>query len=276
MAANTRVEPGSFKDMEKTGWSRQAENYDGHLGNISRGAIGPMLDAVGITPGARLLEVACGPGYGSGMAAEKGVEAIGIDFAPTMVEEARRKFPGAEFREWDAEALEFEDAGFDAVICPLGMLHFPNPQKAISEAFRVLKPGGRYAFTVWCTPDKAKWLGIVRDAIEAHGDTGVPLPPAPPFFHFSDHDTSKNALAEAGFADIDITELPLTLTIEAPQALLDLVYKSTVRSAATLELQTETALTKIHEAIVAGVRRFEKEDSFVIPASVVLATASKP
>ena len=94
MAANTSVEPGSFKDMEKTGWSRQAQNYDDHLGNISRAAIGPMLDAVGITPGTRLLEVACGPGYGSGMAAAKGVEAIGIDLAPTMVEEARRRFPG--------------------------------------------------------------------------------------------------------------------------------------------------------------------------------------
>ena len=46
-------------------------------------------------------------------------------------------------REGDAEALEFENVSFDAVICPLGMLHFPNPQKAISEAFRVLKPGGR-------------------------------------------------------------------------------------------------------------------------------------
>ena len=223
-----------------------------------------------------MLEVASGPGYSAGGAAANGIDAVGIDFAPTMVDEARRRFPDAEFHEGDAEALDFADAGFDCVICPLGMLHFPSPEKAMSEAFRVLKPGGRYAFTVWCTPDKAKLFGFIIEAVGAHGDTDVKLPAAPPFFRFSDHDTSRAALADAGFADIGISEIALTLSIDKPEALLDLMYKSTVRTAALLKLQTDDARARIHDAIIAGVGRFETEDGIKIPAPVVLASAGKP
>ena len=265
----------SFQEMEKSGWTEKAHTYDDHLGLVTKDAIGPMLDAVGAARGTRLLEVACGPGYGAGLAAARGVNAAGIDFAPTMVEEAHKRFPDADFREGDAEALDFGDASFDAVICPFGMLHFPTPENAISEAARVLKPGGRYAFTVWCTPDKARLFGIILDAIEAHGNIDVPLPSAPPFFRFSDHETSRNALAEEGFAGIEISELPLTLSIDAPEVVLDVIYKSTVRTAALLKLQTETARGNIHAAIVGAVRDFAADEGFVIPAPVVLAAATK-
>ena len=132
--------------------------------------------------------------------------AIGIDLSPTMIDEARRRFPAAEFAIGDAEQLNFEDGSFDAVICPFGLLHLQNPDKAISEALRVLKHGGYYAWTVWCAPDKAEFLGIAVRATTAFADMNVALPPAPPLFQFADRAVATAALERAGFSAVEAEE----------------------------------------------------------------------
>src|SRR5438128_11973897 len=165
-----------------------------------------LLDAAHVTKGTRLLDVACGPGYAA--AAALGAIAIGVDFSSEMVEEARNRFPGIEFKEGDAEQLSFADSSFDAVVLNFGMLHLARPEQALAEAHRVLRPGGRVAFTVWETPDKAIGFGIVLSAIQKYGDLNVPIPPGPPFFRFSDPAESKRALGGAGFVNAAVTQVP--------------------------------------------------------------------
>ncbi len=126
-----------------------------------------------------VLEVCCGLGYGAGAALLRGARAIGIDFAPAMVEAARERYPAAAFRQGDAEALNFDSGVFDAVICAFGVNHFQHPEKAIAEALRVLRPGGRYAFTMWCVPGKSKFHQLVLESIRSHGTLDVLLPAAP-------------------------------------------------------------------------------------------------
>ena len=72
----------------------------------------------------RLLDVCCGPGYGAGQAAERGLDAVGIDLSLAMISEPRQRFPSAEFRVGDAEQLQFDDGSFDAVVCPFGGIAF--------------------------------------------------------------------------------------------------------------------------------------------------------
>ena len=174
-AMNPSAKPNAFKDQERAGWNKKAADYDSHAGTVTRQAIEPLLDAVGAERGSELLDIASGPGYGAGAAAARGAQATGIDLSAAMVEEARRRFPDARFREGDAEALPFDDARFDAAICGFGLLHMPAPERAIAEAHRILRPGGRFGFTVWCPPAKAKFFEIVLAAIEAHVDTEVSL-----------------------------------------------------------------------------------------------------
>ena len=150
----------TWKDVEREGWQRNAPHYDLHAGQMTAKAIAPLLKAVGARPGIRLLDVCCGPGYVAGRAAAQGSSAIGIDLVPEMVREARQRFPAAEFREGDAEKMDFPDAAFDAVTCAFGLLHLSDPAAAFAEAARVLRAEGRYAFTVWCQPEKARFLGL--------------------------------------------------------------------------------------------------------------------
>jgi len=266
----------TFKQQELAGWDAKANAYDDYAGKITTQIAGPLLDAAGVRPRTRVLDVACGPGHLAGVAAGRGANAVGIDFAPSMVGEAKKDFPAADFRHGDAEALQFDPDSFDAVVCGFGLGHFPEPDKAISEAHRVLRPGGRYAFSWWCSPDKHEFFALVFGALKAHGNLEVSLPPAPPIFRFSDPAECKRALLSAGFTDIEVREHPLTYELQSPQQALDLIYKSSVRMAMVLELQTKEALGRIHEAILNGVQAHKSKGGFRIGWPAIVVSGKKP
>jgi len=266
----------SFKDLEQRNWAAKAPAYDAWVGAITSGVVEPLLDATQVDRGMQVLDVACGPGYCAGQAAARGATAIGIDFAPTMIVEAQRRFPGIDFREGDAENLAFADGSFDAVVCAFGLLHMATPDRAIVEAYRVLRAGGRYAFTVWATPDRHDFFRLVLDAIQAHGRMDVPLPPAPPLFRFSDAEESRRVLTGAGFTDVSVREVPLVWRAESPNAVVDMIYKSTVRAALLLEHQTPEARERVQKAITEGAAQFTKDGAYKMAFPAVLSVARKP
>src|SRR5215470_18730792 len=135
--------PNAFRDFEQAGWNTTAGEYNRSLGTATTAFSEKLLDAAGVQKGARVLDVATGPGYVAAAAAARGAETIGIDFAPNMVVEARRLHPHVTFQEGDAEALPFHGESFDAVVIGFGMLHFSRPELALAEVRRVLRPGGR-------------------------------------------------------------------------------------------------------------------------------------
>jgi ubiquinone/menaquinone biosynthesis C-methylase UbiE len=276
MVIDARLGVPTFKQQELAGWNAKANAYDDYAGKITTQLVSPLLDAAGVETKTRLLDIACGPGYVAGAAAERGANAVGVDFAPSMIVEAKKNFPRAEFFEGDAEALQFKGDSFDAVVCAFGLGHLPEPDKAISEVFRVLRPEGRYAFSWWCSPEKHEFFALVFGALKAHGNLEVPLPPAPPIFRFSDPQECRHALSSAGFVDVEVREHSLVYELESPQQVLDLIYKSAVRMAMVLELQTKEALARIHEAILTGALAFKRKEGFRIGWPAIIAAARKP
>ena len=133
-----------------------------------------FINGLGLKPGMKVLDVACGTGNLSLPAARLGASVTGVDIAPNLLEQARAKAEAEglniQFDEGDAEALPYEDASFDAVVTMYGAMFAPRPELVAAELKRVCKPGGIIAMANW-TP--AGFIGQMFKASTAY----IPPPP---------------------------------------------------------------------------------------------------
>jgi SAM-dependent methyltransferase len=106
-----------------------------------------------VRPGQRLLDVACGTGVVAVTAARRGAKVSGLDLSPVLLERAQHNASVAavdiDFIEGDAEALPYPDGSFDVVVSQYGHIFAPRPAVVLKEMLRVLKKGGRLAFSTW-------------------------------------------------------------------------------------------------------------------------------
>ena len=267
------MEP-DFHSFEHDGWERAADHYGDAFGSLTSQTITPLLRAAGVESGMRLLDVASGPGYVAAEAAKRGALPVGVDFAAEMVALASRRYPSLMFEQGDAEALPYKDFSFDAVTINFGVLHLARPDTALSEARRVLKSGGRCAFTVWATPDVSVGFGIVLNAIERHGQMDVPLPPGPPFFRFSDPADASRSMTSAGFADPRVETVPLVWRLSSGGALCDAFLQGAVRTAALLRAQSADAMVRIRRQIVETAEQYRHGERIELPMAAVLTSGT--
>lgn len=269
------MEEDEFGAFERQGWERLAHSYHSYYAELTTQSSHAMLDALDVQSGTRLLDIASGPGYVASAAAARGADVVGLDCSAAMVELATRLNPTLTFRVGSAEDLPFAEESFDAVGVNFGMFHFSRPEKALAEAFRVLRPDGRIAFTVWTSRDKAAALDMVLKAIEAHGQLDVGLPEGPPFFRFSDWGECRRVLLEAGFAEPEVREVPQTWCIRAPETPFHALMRGGVRVAAILKAQTPEALALIEKAVSESAAAYLVGNEVRVPMSAVLASARK-
>jgi len=266
----------AFKRFESTSYSDVAQGYADKTAHVSAQSNDRILDIAEVTSGSAVLDVACGPGLLAAAAVQRGASVIGVDFAPNMVTIARVQCPDAEFQEADAESLPFEDARFDAVVCSLGILHFPKPETAVGEVFRVLKSGGRYVFTCWKPPAANPFMALILGSIQAHGTLSVDLPAGPPLFRFGETAECDGILRQAGFVQRNVTECPLIWPAASPEEFLREIPKSAGRLGPLLALQAEDQRLAIETAILRAAQAFQTQDGVRIPSAVLIASGRKP
>ncbi|BAY22106.1 type 11 methyltransferase [Calothrix sp. NIES-2100] len=276
MTDYSHIDREAFKQFEHDGFSRVAQTYDRAIAQVTSQVNTAILDAVGVGYGTQLLDVACGTGWLSAAAVGRQAIVTGLDLVENMVAMARSRCPQAEFYTGDAENLPFESARFDAIVCNLGILHFPAPQKAIAESWRVLKTRGRYAFTCWTPPTRNPFMKLILGSVQTHGNMNVDLPPGPPLFRFGEPTECETALQAVGFTSVSVTELPILWNFPTPEDVLPTVIASTARLGPMLAMQTTTQRHNIENAIIEGAKKYVSNGSVEIPAAVVLAVASKP
>jgi ubiquinone/menaquinone biosynthesis C-methylase UbiE len=184
-----------------------ASAYDRWTGRWSRLFVPAVLAAAAVKPGCRVLDISTGTGEAAGMALPLvGIDGmvVGADISPAMLTSARERLYGSSVLPVaaDGQALPFNDASFDAVICQLGLQFFPDPARGVGEFRRVLCEGGRVAICVISTPDRAPMWGNLADVLSRF----LPELQDVLFLSFALHDPNRleAMLVGAGFRDVRV------------------------------------------------------------------------
>ena len=267
-------DPEAFRTFEHEGWNRLYAGYHTHWEHLTTQAIPKMLDATRVGEGDSVLDIASGPGYVSAAAALRGAKTVGIDLSENMVAFSTRSYPNLTFKVGDAEALPFEEGNFDAVLINFGILHFPDADKALSEAYRVLRRGGRLGLTAWAGPEGSA-IGIAMSAIAEKGSLSVDLPAGTPIFRFADHAECEVVLHGLGFQEVSCVDLMLSWILPDPGALMSSFQQATARTSGLLGAQDPKVLPAIEAAMTEACLPYVKGGRTELPMPAVLTTGLK-
>ncbi len=262
------------------GWAAHAEVVDEQLA----AATAAMLDAARIGAGDAVLDLATGPG-GAGLAAigrvAPGGRVVLSDGAAEMVAVAARRAGGVEgvsTAMFDQDAIDSEDASFDAVINRHGLMFVPEPVHAVAEAVRVLRSGGRYAAMTWDRRERNPWLGLVLDAVGEQ--FGVPFPPPdlPGPFSLDDAETLRRVLEQGGLRDVLVESVATPMSAASIEAW----WARVPQLAGPLGMALEAMEAEVREAIAARAMRSGREvalhedDRIFLAGSSLIAVGTKP
>ena len=208
------MEPKLHRRVQRYGWDLAVEFYDRYWVPVLRECSERCLALADLKPGERVLDVATGTGVAAFLAAEqvgREGEVVATDLAEKMVEatraEAERRSVGnMRFQRVDAEELGFPDGSFDAVLCVLGLMYPADPQRAIDQMQRVLRPGGRAVVCVWGRRDRCGW-NAVFPIVDAQVQSDV----CPLFFSLGAPKALALAFQRAGFTDFEEERVERTL-----------------------------------------------------------------
>jgi len=269
------VDAAAFRRFEHESWERVAPRYVSSWALVTQRYAGLLVAALQVMPGERFLDVACGPGYVAKAAQAAGAAAVGVDFSRAMVELARELSPGPDYEEGDAEELRFASASFDAAAMSFGILHLARPDRALAEARRVLRRGGRFGFTLWAGAEDCGVERIVSAAIKAHAEAVPGLPEGPAASLFCDPETCRRALSEAGFdaASMSFETHAVEWLVPSADFLFEAERWAGVRTAALLAGQAPKRLEAIRDAVRTSVARHRKPGGYALSMAAHVVTA---
>jgi 2-polyprenyl-3-methyl-5-hydroxy-6-metoxy-1,4-benzoquinol methylase len=196
------------------GWMRQDERMRRYTAPLTQ----RMLSSV--QRGYRVLDIATGVGDPAISIAEK-VGPTGSVLATDLVAEmlafasekaAGRGVKNIEFRQVDGEELDAPAGSFDAVTMRFGLMFMPDPEGCLKRARAALKPGGSVAVATWAAPPRNPWAAVPLATLGRHVEVPVPPPGAPGLFAFADSNRLASTLKSAGFSDVRVEEVELTMS----------------------------------------------------------------
>jgi len=218
----TTTNNADLKAREHDSWAAAAEGW-GRRDELLREGAAPvtkrMLELAGIVPGQRVLDIASGTGEPAISAARLvGVAGavVGTDLVDEMLEFARRKaasegLGNIEFQCVDGETLSVDPGAFDAVTIRWGLMFMPEPEACLALAHRAMRPDGLICVACWDAPEKNPFISLLTRTLGNYMELPKPPPGTPGIFAMADPDRLRSVLASAGFGNITLESMELTM-----------------------------------------------------------------
>lgn len=200
--------------VQRYGWDLAAGDYEALWQAQLAPAQARLLEQLAPHIGERVLDVACGTGLVTLRAAQivgpQG-QLVGVDLSERMVQAAERRaravgLQHVRLERMDAEQLDLADASLDAALCAFGLMYLPEPEQALREMLRVLRPGGRLGLAVWGERERCGWSALFP-IVDAEVTTEV----CPLFFRLGQGDALARLCGEAGATALQTERLTTTL-----------------------------------------------------------------
>jgi ubiquinone/menaquinone biosynthesis C-methylase UbiE len=234
----------SFKAAQREGWALFAP-----LESVTTLPAAQLVRFGGVTAHDQVLDVACGTGVVAVTAARLGARVRGLDLSPALLDRAVLNAATADvaidFTEGDVEALPYGDQEFDVVLSQFGHMFAPRPAVALAEMLRVLKPGGRIAFSTW--PPEL-FTGRMFALVSRY----LPPPPGvPAAIDWGDDRTVRERLGDA------VRDIVFEIELQATPALSPAHYRLTVEATAAPVIKLVAALAAEPARLAEFRREFE-------------------
>lgn len=284
--ATPQFDPVKYKNTTHDQWQTAAEawyRWSPTLNQWLGKATETMLEMAGISTGHRVLDVAAGAGEQSITTAKKvGVTGyvLATDISSNILEFAKQMAKQAgleniETKVMDGENLTVPDSTFDAVISRVGLIYFPDQQRALKEMLRVLKSGGKVAAIVYSTPDKNKFFSVPVSIIRNRAKLPPPLPGQPGPFSLGADGVIEKSFIQAGFINVKSVRVDSPLLMPEAKDCVQFEKESFGALHQMMSSLTDTEKESVWKEIEQELKQFETENGFTGPCEMVVAIGEK-
>jgi SAM-dependent methyltransferase len=259
-------------------WVERQAHYDAMLARLTT----RLMSAAGLSASDRVLDVGCGCGHTTRIAATHAATAVGVDLSAPMLAHARslaerEGHDNIRFEQADAQVHPFPDGVFDVALSRFGVMFFDDPQAAFANLHRALRPGGRLTFLCWQEMTRNAHVMVPLRAVAAH----LPLPEAAPPggpgpFSLADPQHIRHLLGAARFSDVAIE--PVTEPVrmgDDVNDVLSFLHENPLGRALTGEADEATAAKAI-QALRAELSPHQTPDGVFLDSAAWLVTARRP
>jgi ubiquinone/menaquinone biosynthesis C-methylase UbiE len=287
MSTVTTFDPIKFKTTTRAQWENAAEawhRWGPFLGEWLGPATERMLDLARVQTGSRVLDLAAGAGEQTLRAARRvgpGGHVLATDISPAILDYAARTAREAGLsqvatRELDGEVLdELPAENFDAVISRVGLIYFPDQQKALVGMKRVLKPGGRIGAIVYSTPDNNAFFSIPVSIIRRRAKLPPPLPGQPGPFSLGADGVLAAALERAGFRDVAVEKIDAPVRLPSAAQCVRFERESFGALHQMMATLSDDERADTWREIESELKKFEGPGGFVGPCEMLVAAGVK-
>ena len=272
------MEPRLQRRVQRYGWDLAADDYEALWQAQLAPAQAELLSQVALVPGERVLDVACGTGLVTLPAAQAvgpHGRVLGVDISERMVQATLHRARAAHLLQvdatrMDAEQMSLPDAGFDVALCGFGLMYLPEPEQALRELRRVLRPGGRIGLAIWGERARCGWAALFP-IVDAEVSSEV----CPLFFRLGQGDTLARLCAEAGFNDVRTQRMSTTLRYaDADEACRAAFVGGPV--ALAWSRMGQAARERVCAAYLQAIEPWRCGTTYEVPAEFLISTATSP